>query len=143
MRLTRFTDNALRCLLALAVHEGQPATTEMVARQMGMSNDHLVKVVSRLSQLGLIETLRGRKGGIRLARAATAINVGAVVRATEDNVVLVECFDPLTNACPIAPACGLAPALSAALAAFFAVLDRYTLADLMTDRDALVQLMHA
>jgi Rrf2 family nitric oxide-sensitive transcriptional repressor len=110
---------------------------------MAMSNDHLVKVVSRLATLGLIETLRGRKGGIRLARPATEINVGDVVRATEGNLVLVECFDPLENECPIAPVCGLAPVLDQALAAFFAVLDRHTLADLVAQRMELSQLMHA
>ena len=143
MRLTRFSDNALRCLIALAVHEGKPATTEQVARQMAMSNDHLVKVVSRLATFGLIETLRGRKGGIRLARPAAEINVGDVVRATEDNLVLVECFDPVEHQCPIAAACGLAPVLDQALAAFFAVLDRHTLADLVAQRMELSQLMHA
>jgi Rrf2 family nitric oxide-sensitive transcriptional repressor len=69
--------------------------------------------------------------------------VGEVVRATEDNLTLVECFDPLTNACPIAPACALAPALGAALDAFFEVLDRYTLADITARRRALTQLMLA
>jgi Rrf2 family transcriptional regulator, nitric oxide-sensitive transcriptional repressor len=143
VRLTRFSDNALRCLIALAVQEGTPATTEQIARQMAMSTDHLVKVVSRLAALGLVETLRGRRGGIRLARPAAEINVGAVVRATEDNLALVECFHPTDNDCPIAPACGLAPALSEALTAFFTVLDRYTLADLVGRRRELFSLMRA
>lgn len=106
-----------------------------------MSEDHLAKVVARLAQLGYVETLRGRDGGVRLAKAAEQIVVGAVVRATEDNLNLVECFDPETNQCPIAPACALAPALDEALTAFLQVLDRYTLADLIAKPRSLTRLL--
>lgn len=144
MRLTRHTDNALRALIYLGIHaEEGPARITDIARRMGMSQDHLAKVIARLAQLGYVETLRGRDGGVRLAQAPEAINVGAVVRATEDNLDLVECFDPSTNRCPIAPACALAPALDEALAAFLGVLDRYTVADLTAKPRALTRLFVA
>lgn len=142
MRLTRHTDNALRALIYLGVHSAEgPARITDIARRMGMSEDHLAKVVARLAQLGYVETIRGRDGGVRLATAPAKIIVGDVVRATEDNLNLVECFDPETNRCPIAPACALAPALDKALNAFLAVLDDYTLADLTAKPKALTQLL--
>lgn len=144
MRLTRHTDNALRALIYLALHTGDaPARIADIARRMGMSEDHLAKVIARLAPLGYVETLRGRVGGVRLARAPEHIVIGDVVRATEDNLTLVECFDPETNRCPIAPACALAPALDEALNAFFAVLDRYSLADLITKPRQLTRLLVA
>lgn len=144
MRLTRHTDNALRALIFLAIHtDTAPARISDIARRMGMSEDHLAKVIARLAPLGYVETIRGRIGGVRLARPASEIVVGDIVRATEDNLTLVECFDPETNRCPIAPACALAPALDEALTAFFAVLDRYTLADLTARPRALHELLIA
>ena len=130
MHLNRFTDNALRCLTFLALQPGETATAAEIARRMRMSEDHLVKVIQRLTQLGYVETIRGRRGGVQLAMPADRINVGRVVRDTEETFTLVECFDPETNKCPIAPACALAGALDEALNAFFAVLDAQTLADL-------------
>lgn len=142
MRLTRHSDNALRALIYLGIHADEgPARITDIARRMGMSEDHLAKVIPRLAQLGHVETLRGREGGVRLARPAAQINVGEVIRGTEDNLNLVECFDPTTNQCPIAPACALAPALDEALNAFFAVLDRYTLADLTAKPRSLSRLL--
>jgi len=142
MRLTRFTDNALRALLYLALDPDDIPTVGEVARKMGMSEDHLLKVVQRLSQLGYVKTIRGRNGGMRLAVKPETIVVGQVVRRTEDNMALVPCFDPTEAICPIAPACGLAPALDEALQAFLATLDRYTIADLIANRrEALRQLV--
>jgi Rrf2 family nitric oxide-sensitive transcriptional repressor len=143
MRLTRHTDNALRALIYLAIHDDEPARITDIARRMGMSEDHVAKVIARLADLGYVATTRGRAGGVRLARAADRISVGAVVRDTEDNMVLVECFDPKTNQCPIAPACALAPALDEALTAFLGVLDRYTVADLVARPRALKRLLVA
>lgn len=140
MRLTRFTDNALRALLFLALEPDDVPTVGEVARKMGMSEDHLLKVVQRLSQLGYVKTIRGRNGGMRLARAADTIIVGEVVRRTEDNLSLVPCFEAANDGCPIAPACGLAPALDEALRAFLTTLDRYTVADLIAKRMELRQL---
>jgi Rrf2 family nitric oxide-sensitive transcriptional repressor len=143
VRLTRHTDNALRALIYLATHTDEPARITDIARRMGMSEDHLAKVIARLAQLGYVTTTRGRDGGVRLAKSAEAIVVGDVVRGTEDNLTLVECFDPETNRCPIAPACALAPALDEALNAFFAVLDKYTLAQLTARPRALTRLLIA
>lgn len=143
MRLTRHTDYALRTLQYLAMHGDGASRIEDIARRMGMPPDHVAKVVARLAALGYVATSRGRVGGVRLSRPADAIVIGDVVRATEDNLELVECFDPIRNGCPIAPACALAPALGAALDAFFDVLDRYTLADLVRRRRAITELMIA
>jgi Rrf2 family transcriptional regulator, nitric oxide-sensitive transcriptional repressor len=141
MRLTRFSDNAVRCLIALAVQPDEAVSTERIAQQMGMSTDHLVKVVRRLAALGYVTTSRGRQGGVQLARHPAAINLGEVIRATEDNLDLVECFDPGSSECPIAPACVLAPALDRALEAFFGVLSAYTLADIAAPRRELITLL--
>ncbi|MCE2942561.1 MAG: RrF2 family transcriptional regulator [Gemmatimonadota bacterium] len=141
MRLTRFTDNGLRCLIYLGLSDTDPTPAGHIAQMMGMSEDHLVKVVQRLAALGYVRTLRGRGGGIRLARLPEAINIGEVVRATEDNLQLASCFDPEHNDCPIASACLLSCALDSALRAFFAELDRLTLADLLRPRRALSQLI--
>jgi Rrf2 family nitric oxide-sensitive transcriptional repressor len=141
MRLTRFTDNALRCLIYLAVDPQRTATIGDVASSMRVSEDHLLKVVRRLVELGYVQTLRGRHGGVRLARAPETINVGAVVRATEDNLTLVPCFDPATNTCPIAAVCVLARCFDDALRAFFAVLAESTLADLAQPRQEITALI--
>jgi Rrf2 family nitric oxide-sensitive transcriptional repressor len=108
---------------------------------MRMSEDHLAKVIQRLTQLGYVETIRGRRGGVQLAKPADRINVGRVVRDTEETFALVECFSPETNQCPIAPACALAGTLDEALNAFFAVLDAQTLADLTRQPARLRRLM--
>lgn len=141
MRLTRHSDNALRALIFLAAHPEKPSRITDIARRMGMSEAHVAKVIARLAQLGYVQTLRGRIGGVQLARPAAEIVVGDVVRSTEDNLTLVECFDPSTNQCPIAPACDLARALDKALSAFFDVLDAYTLADLSARPRELQQLL--
>jgi len=143
MHLTRFTDNALRCLTYLALHPGETETVGTIARRMALSEDHLVKVVQRLAHLGYVETMRGRGGGVRLIVEPKQINIGAVVRQTEENFRLVECFDEHTNTCPIAPSCGLAPALDEALKAFLGVLDRYTIEDFTRSQRRLVKLLIA
>lgn len=143
MYLNRFTDNALRCLTYLALHPGETVTVGEIARRMALSEDHLMKVVQRLARLGYVETLRGRGGGVRMIRTPESINIGRVVRETEESFRLVECFDAETNTCPIAPACKLAGALDEALRAFHAVLNRYTIADLATEPRKLVKLLIA
>ena len=125
MRLTAFSDYTLRTLICLAVRG--PATIAEIAGLYGISEAHLTKVVHRLGVAGDIETARGRNGGIRLAKPPASINVGAVVRRTE-NMALVPCFE--NGPCLISPACVLQEMLREALAAFLAVLDRHTLADL-------------
>ena len=130
MHLTLHTDYALRILMLLALEPDGVHTIEEVARRYGISRNHLMKVTQTLTQAGFVDGQRGRGGGLRLARAAATVNLGAVVRATEDGFTLVECFAPASNTCVLAPACGLAGPLAEALAAFLAVLDGYSLADL-------------
>jgi Rrf2 family transcriptional regulator, nitric oxide-sensitive transcriptional repressor len=142
MRFTLHTDYALRVLMYLGAEPGDDlATVKKISQSYGISENHLMKVVHRLGQSGFITTVRGRQGGMRLASAPHEINVGAVVRACEDDMRIVECFDPLTNTCPIADACALPAILDEALAAFVAVLDRYTLADLLKPRAALWEIL--
>lgn len=137
MQLTLFSDYALRVLLYLATHPDRVVPLSEVARAYGISQNHLVKVAQQLAQLELVETTRGRAGGLKLRRAPSSINVGALVRHTEPHLDLVECFDLETNTCPIAPACGLKSALLEARRAFLDVLDGYTLADFASRRSRL------
>lgn len=143
MRLTRFTDNALRCLMLLGLEPERSLTVNAIAERMNMSYEHLVKIVQRLAELGYVETVRGRHGGVRLAVPADSIRVGTLVRQTEENLALVECFDPEHNTCPIAPACQLAGVLDEALGAFMDVLDCRTIADALQPREPLVALLRA
>lgn len=131
MRLTLHSDYALRLLMLLAIEPENRHTIEEVAQRYDISRNHLMKVTQTLSQAGFLDSLRGRGGGLRLARSADSINLGAVVRATEDSLALVECFDQENNRCVISPVCGLRGPLEEALRAFLAVLNRYSLADLI------------
>ena len=142
MRFTLHTDYALRVLMYLGAEPGDDlATVKEISKSYGISENHLMKVVHRLGQSGFITTVRGRRGGMRLARVPDDINVGSVVRACEDDMRIVECFDPLTNTCPIANACALPSVLDEALTAFLGVLDQYTLADLLKPRAALWEVL--
>lgn len=129
--------------MVLGLEPDQCITVHAIAVRMNMSYEHLVKIVQRLAELGYVETVRGRNGGVRLARPAELIRIGELIRQTEENLTLVECFDPATNTCPIAPACTLSGVLDDALQAFLGVLDRKTLADALAPRDHLVQLLRA
>lgn len=131
MQLNAFTDYALRVLVFAAVRPDRRCLTADVATAFGISRHHVVKVVNELQHLGYLHTVRGRSGGFALAQDPARIRVGDVVRRVEGTMVLVECFDRDTNACPLAPACGLKGVLREAFGAFLAVLDRYSLADLM------------
>lgn len=136
MRLTRYTDYSMRVLMYLAAHPGRTCTIPEMARAYGISQNHLMKVVHQLGKAGYVTGVRGRHGGARLARPADTINVGAVIRSSEtqsgaEGLAMLDC-----PACPIAPACGLTGVVDEALAAFFAVFERYTLADLVAQRGA-------
>ena len=131
MRLTKHSDYALRVLLYAAVHRERLVSTEEVATRYGISANHLVKIINNLGKGGLLEVRRGRGGGLRLARAPEGITLGAVIRQTEPDFYTVECFDSSANTCPILGACGLVDPLREATQAFLAVLDSYTLADVM------------
>src|SRR3569623_1051927 len=129
MRLTRYTDYAMRVLLYLGARPERLCSIAEIAGAYRISQNHLMKVVNDLVREGYVASARGRFGGIRLGRVAEEINVGAVIRHTEDGVDLADC-----GGCVIAPACGLTGALREALAAFMAVLDGYTLADLLAKK---------
>jgi Rrf2 family nitric oxide-sensitive transcriptional repressor len=141
MRLTTFSDYCLRALIFVALKRDELATIDEIAEHYGINRNHLVKVVFRLGQLGYLDTLRGKNGGIRLAKEPAAINIGILVRETEDDLALVECFRGHDNKCVIAPACVLKTALQQALKAFFEALDGYTVADLLTQDRRLVRLL--
>lgn len=132
MRLSVQTDYALRTLMFLAAKEGHHSIAE-IARQYGISKNHLMKVAQRLTAEGFVESVRGRSGGLKLARSAEQLNVGAIVRIMEDTGTFVECFDPATNQCVVTPACGLRHALGGAVEAFMQYLDRFTVSDLVGD----------
>jgi Rrf2 family nitric oxide-sensitive transcriptional repressor len=143
MRLTTFSDYSLRVLIYLGTTPGRLATIDQIAAAYGISGNHLMKVVHHLGRHGYVETLRGKGGGMRLARPAKSINVGEVVRATEDGFDLVECFERGHSDCRIARVCVLKHALGEALEAFLGVLDRYTLADLLVPSRALERILVA
>ncbi|MES3022936.1 MAG: Rrf2 family transcriptional regulator [Pseudomonadota bacterium] len=131
MRLTAYTDYTLRTLIYLAMHRERLATIQDIADLHAISKNHLMKVVHQLGRIGLIETVRGRNGGMRLGRDPGEINIGEVVRASETDFYMAECFDPDSNSCRLAPACALKGVLGSATAAYLAVLDAVTLADLV------------
>jgi Rrf2 family nitric oxide-sensitive transcriptional repressor len=135
--LTQFSDYGLRIVLYLACHPERLVSVDEIARAYRISRNHLVKVVQTLTELGVVESQRGRGGGMRLAKPAEEINVGWLVRHTEPHFHLVECFDEATNTCPIAPSCGLKGALLLAQNAFLGVLDEYTLDQFQARRVAL------
>ena len=130
MRLTNFSDYALRVLLYAAARHNELITIEETAKVYGISKAHLMKVVNQLTRSGYLKAVRGRSGGLTLAMRPNKISLGDVVRATEPDFALVECFST-DNRCLITPRCRLRGVLREALGAFVATLDRYTLADLV------------
>lgn len=141
VRLTVYTDYSLRTLMYLGVRGRENLVTiQEIADAYQISKNHLMKVTHDLGKHGYIETIRGRGGGIRLALEPEQINIGDVVRKTEDDFHLVECFNPEGNLCKISPECRLKFALQQALKAYLAVLDTYTLADVLVSKDILSEL---
>jgi Rrf2 family nitric oxide-sensitive transcriptional repressor len=141
VRLTVQTDYALRLLMYLALNEPASATIGQVALSLRVSRNHLMKIVHRLGLGGFLRTLRGKSGGLRLARPSGDISLGDVVRYTESDMALVPCFAPAGTACAFFPQCALRQALDGALAAFLQVLDRYSVADLTSNRAGLRALL--
>lgn len=133
MRLTKQTNYAIRMLMYCDSNEGLSRVSS-IAAFYSLSEQFLLKILQVLTKSGLVESVRGRNGGIRLARPANEIGLGEVIRITEESFELAECFQDGEATCPLITSCGLNQALSKALAAFFAVLDEYTLADLTNNK---------
>lgn len=131
MRLTLYTDYSLRVLLYLANKENEVVTISELADYYKISRNHLVKVVHNLGLNGYLLTTRGRHGGLKLARPAKDIHIGKIVRSTEPDFDLLECFNPVTDQCVVSRFCGLKGVVFDARASFLAVLDKYTLADMV------------
>jgi Rrf2 family transcriptional regulator, nitric oxide-sensitive transcriptional repressor len=137
VKLTQYSNFTLRTLQFAALRDPGLVTVDEVARAHNISKSHLVKVAYELSQRGYVETVRGRNGGMRLARPAEDITVGEIIRWTEAPLELVECFNAETNTCPLQGLCHLSRGLKKALEAFLAVLDDLTIADISSNRRAL------
>jgi Rrf2 family transcriptional regulator, nitric oxide-sensitive transcriptional repressor len=142
MRLTLHTDFALRVLIQVGLNDGRLTTISDIAESFSISKHHLMKVVNDLSRKGYLDTVRGRGGGIRLTRKPSAINIGQVVRQTEDRLDVIACLDQ-TGYCRIERACVLRGVVREATDAFLAVLDAHTLADLIKPRRSLSALLFA
>ncbi len=142
MKLSLFSDYSLRTLLFAALKADTFQIDEVTAAY-GISRHHLAKVVQNLSHLGYLETRRGRHGGIRLSVAPEKVLLGQFLKKMEQESLLLECFDPAQNTCPIMGCCRLKGILATALQAFFNELDKYTLTDLITEnyRSRLTQIL--
>jgi Rrf2 family nitric oxide-sensitive transcriptional repressor len=143
MQLTLFSDYALRTLIYLGSHPEQVVPSAQISDAFGVSSDHMAKVTKWLTQRGYVTAQRGKSGGLTLARVPASIRVGQLICETEPHMNLLECFDRETNSCPLSAACKLKKALYEARSAFVAALDAYTLADLLSNRSQLVQLLVA
>jgi len=134
MKLTSYTNYALRSLQLAALHAPSLIRVDDVANVHKLSRPHIVKIVHELGKAGYVETVRGRNGGFRLARPAAEIIVGDVVRITEGTLDVVECFNPETNSCPLIGVCKLSKAMMRATDAFMAVLDDLTVSDIASNK---------
>ena len=141
MKLTAFTDYSLRVLIYLATQPQRRATVAEISTAFAIKANHLTKIVHHLGRCGWVETSRGKGGGLLLAKPAEAISVGKVVRDTEGAAQPAECFSDGPSDCAIARCCRLKGVLAEAVQAFYAVLDRYTLADITRNRAVLTQVL--
>lgn len=132
MRLTSYTDYTLRTLMYLGVNRDRLVTIQDIADLHAISKNHLMKVVYQLGLTGIVETVRGRNGGLRLKREPADINIGALVRVTESDFFMAECFDRTNNQCSLSANCKLKSTLGEATQAYLSVLDKVTLASLLT-----------
>lgn len=134
MKLTNYTDYSLRVLIYLAIKgPDSKSTITEITDAYQISRNHLTKVVHQLGQIGVIKTTRGRGGGISLAQHPKDVTIGSIVRKTEENFHMVECFNEANNTCVLTPVCGLKHVLHEALTAYLTVLDRYTIADIVKE----------
>lgn len=133
MRLTAYTNYALRTLVYCALHPDQLVRIQDIADAHGISRAHLLKAARQLGQLGFLENVRGRTGGVRLGMAPEDIVIGEVVRHTEGDLEIVECFNASTNTCPLIGVCKLSTLFHNGLRAFLAELDKVTLANMITN----------
>ena len=141
MRLTAYTDYAMRVLMYLALKQDGLATISEIAKSYAISKNHLMKVVHQLGVAGYVETVRGRGGGLQLAKPSETIGLGEVVRRPEPDCAIVSCFTPVEEPCAIRPCCVLKNAFEKARDAFVEVLDDYTLKDLVEPRGRLIRLL--
>ncbi len=139
MHLSKFTDYSLRVMVYLAAKPDELSTIDEISDKHGISKEHLRKIVHNLAQNSLIESRRGRGGGIRLAHRAGDIKIGTIVRVAEDGFHIAECFRPDGGNCRISGCCQLNDMFHEALNAFLSVLDKYTLADILTGQPVLFQ----
>ncbi|MDH5526419.1 MAG: Rrf2 family transcriptional regulator [Nitrospirota bacterium] len=140
MQLTLYTDYAIRTLIYLGTHPDRRITVGEISTSFGISRNHLTKVVQRLGQLGYVNTVRGKHGGLELARHAGEVTLGEMVRLLEP-FTLVECFDTDRDTCPITPACKVKGALEKARQRFLSALDEYTVADMVEEPRGLITLL--
>jgi Rrf2 family transcriptional regulator, nitric oxide-sensitive transcriptional repressor len=140
MRLTTFSDYALRVMMYLGLKHGQLATIADIAQAYRISENHLTKVVHHLAQQGYVETVRGKGGGLRLARSPLTLNIGEMIRNCEGEAGLLPCLDD-QDTCRIQPSCKLTGILREAQLAMYAVLDRYTLSGLLNEQALLEQIL--
>ncbi len=141
MRLTIKTNNAIRLLMYCALDPADLSKSRDIAQAVNASENHLSKVANALAQAGILQTVRGRNGGLRLARPPAEITLGQVARVTDEGGCLVECFDVANNTCPLSEVCQFGGVLGEALQAFFKVLDSHTLADLLENDHQLARAM--
>jgi Rrf2 family nitric oxide-sensitive transcriptional repressor len=142
MKLSAFTDYSLRVLIYLAADPQRRATIAQISAAFDVKENHLMKVVHHLGKCGWVETMRGKGGGLALAMPAGDISVGSVVRGAQGAVLPAECFAPEQNTCTIVSCCRLKGVLAEAVNAFYAVLNRYTLADLTQNPKQLAAILH-
>lgn len=140
MYLTRHADYTMRLLIHLAVQPDGVATIQDIADRFAISRNHLMKVASHATRAGYVTGVRGRAGGLRLAKQPRELNIGEILRKAEE-WNLVECFDRPSNQCRITRGCGLQPILKEAVEAFLAVLDRYSLEDVVRRKPALIRML--
>lgn len=141
MRITKRTNIAIRLLMYCTANQNRLVTKAEIAECCNISGNHLAQVINQLSQLNYLQTLRGRSGGMKLAKPAAQIRIGDVFRDIEGGLPIVECFADADNTCPLVDACRLRIALADAAQAFYASLDEITLESLVCDNFDLIRLL--